>query len=56
VSKSTVAVLLILAISVTPSVSDAVQLYLTEPRYLVICVAWWLLLILLVCTYWETLT
>jgi hypothetical protein len=56
VSKGTVVILLILAISVTPSVSDAVQLYLTEPRYLAICVTWWLILTLLLCTYWEALT
>jgi hypothetical protein len=56
VSKGTVGILLILAISVTPSVSDALQLYLTDKRYLAICVAWWLLLTLLLCAYWEDLT
>jgi len=56
VSKGTVAVLLILAVSVTPSVSDAVQLYLTDQRYLVLCVAWWVLLVCLLCVYWRNLT
>lgn len=54
-SKGTVAVLLILAVSVTPSVSDAVQLSLTDQRYLVLCVIWWALLVVLLCRYWRTL-
>jgi hypothetical protein len=54
--RATIAILLILAVSVTPSVSDAVQLYLTEPKYLAICIVWWVLLVMLLCCHWRALT
>jgi hypothetical protein len=54
-SDRAITLLLILAIAVTPSVSDAVQLHLTDPKWSRATIGWWLLLIAIICLHGKRL-
>jgi hypothetical protein len=55
VGKAAVVILLVFAVSVTPSVSDAIQLHETDPRYTPMVIGWWLVLFTLLCLHWRAL-